>query len=110
MTGLRGVLAAVGRIVWTLLHVLFRLGPPKPPQPPTRLSQAEVLALAAAAMQELQIGRGLAHSYGLVPSLPRLADGRVVWTVSTATIGSGWSVSVDDATGEVGPVKRWGLR
>jgi hypothetical protein len=37
-------------------------------------------------------------------------DGRLTWVVSTATKGSGWSVSIDDATGEVGPVQRWGVR
>ena len=48
--------------------------------------------------------------YGLVASHAMIADGRLVWTVSTATVGSGWRVTIDDATGEVGPVTRWGLR
>jgi hypothetical protein len=40
----------------------------------------------------------------------RHVDGRLTWIASTTTRGSGWSVTIDDATGEVGSVKRWGIR
>jgi hypothetical protein len=40
----------------------------------------------------------------------RNINGRITWVASTPTIGSGWSVTIDDATGEVGPMRRWGLR
>ena len=37
-------------------------------------------------------------------------DGRLLWEVRSATIGSGWTAVVDDATGECLEVKRWGIR
>jgi hypothetical protein len=40
----------------------------------------------------------------------RNINGRITWVASTPTIGSGWSVTIDDATGEVGPMRRWGIR
>jgi hypothetical protein len=40
----------------------------------------------------------------------RSIDGRLEWIASTPTIGSGWSVTIDDATGETGPVRSWGIR
>ncbi len=35
--------------------------------------------------------------------------GRLVWRVDSATVGNGWRVEVDDATGAAGPVTWWGL-
>ena len=110
MPRLNRSLARIGRIASCLLRRVFFLGPPPPPHPPARMSPEAVLSLAQAAMRTAGIGQGVTHSYGLAPSNPALVDGRIVWTVSTATIGSGWRVTVDDATGETGPVMRWGLR
>lgn len=30
--------------------------------------------------------------------------------IHSATIGSGWRLQIDDATGVAGPIERWGLR
>jgi hypothetical protein len=75
-----------------------------PPTPATRMTRDEVLALAAKAAEAARINRTLG-----VATVRRI-DGRLTWIVSTATKGSGWSMSIDDATGEAGPVKRWGIR
>ena len=75
-----------------------------PPSPETRMKRDEVMALAAKAAEAAGINRVLGFA------TVRRVDGRLTWIVSTATKGSGWSVSIDDATGEVGPVKRWGIR
>jgi hypothetical protein len=64
--------------------------------------EAIALALQAAAKARID------HRYWW--ATVRRLDSRLTWIVSTATIGSGWSVNIDDATGEVGPVKRWGVR
>ena len=66
--------------------------------------------VANAAFLAAGVGSHRAEPYGTIVSLPRRGDSRPVWVVSTATIGSGWRVNVDDATGEAGPVTRWGLR
>jgi hypothetical protein len=75
-----------------------------PPGRATRMTQDEAMALAAKAAEAAGIDRVLGVA------MVRRVDGRLTWIVSTATKGSGWSVSIDDATGEAGPVKRWGIR
>jgi len=75
-----------------------------PPTPATRMTRDDVMALAATAAEAARINRALC-----VATVRRI-DGRLTWSVSTATKGSGWSVSIDDASCEVGPVKRWGVR
>jgi len=70
----------------------------------TRMTRDEAMALAAKAAEAAAIDRVLGWA------TVRRIDGRLIWVVSTATKGSGWSVSIDDATGEVGPVTRWGVR
>jgi hypothetical protein len=70
----------------------------------TRMTEEEVRVLADRVAREA----GIDGTLSLVGV--RLIEGRVVWTASTATRGSGWAVTVDDATGEVGPVRRSGLR
>jgi hypothetical protein len=86
--------------MFTLLRrVLFG-----PLTPKTRMTRDEVMALAAKAAEAAGIDRVL----GL--ATVRRIDGRLTWIVSTVTKGSGWSMSIDDTTGEVGPVKRWGIR
>ncbi len=74
------------------------------------MDEDEVRELATAAFLAAGVGRHGSQPYGTIVSLPLRGDTPPVWMVNTATIGSGWRVSVDDATGEVGPVKRWGLR
>jgi hypothetical protein len=70
----------------------------------TRMTEEEVRVLADRVAREA----GIDGTLSLVGV--RRIEGRVVWTASTATRGSGWGVTVDDATGEVGPVRRSGLR
>ena len=75
-----------------------------PHHPETRMTQEQVMVLAAEAAAKARIN----HAF-LGPTV-RCMDGRLTWNVRTATIGSGWSIDIDDSTGEVGPVKRWGIR
>ena len=70
-------------------------------RPPCRLTDAEALALAREALG----GRMPLFVSGVSAA----ADG-VVWTVGTATIGSGCWVSIDDATDTVLECRRWGVR
>lgn len=37
-------------------------------------------------------------------------DGKLIWLVSSVTIGSGMTVTIDDATGAVIRSERWGIR
>ena len=41
---------------------------------------------------------------------PQTVEGRVVWSVSSNTVGSGWHAVVDDETGVCTEVTHWGLR
>jgi hypothetical protein len=75
-----------------------------PPLPGPRLSQQQVRALVAQAVRAAQIDVTLG-----VLTMRRL-DGRFTWIAKTATKGSGLQVAVDDATGTLGPVERWGIR
>ncbi len=68
------------------------------------------MVLAEAAFSAAGIKRASGQPYGLISSMAKVEDGRLVWSVSTATIGSGWRVTIDDATSEAGRVTRWGLR
>jgi len=70
----------------------------------TRLTPAQVMQMAGEAARAAHINA----TFGVL-SLRRI-DGRLKWIASTPTKGSGWRVTVDDATGELGPVRRWGLR
>jgi hypothetical protein len=73
-------------------------------RPETRMTKQEVKVLADRAAEAAHINRTL----GFITV--RNINGRITWVASTPTIGSGWSVTIDDATGEVGPVRRWGVR
>ena len=75
-----------------------------PHRPQARMTEQEVRALADRAAHAAHIDR----AFSLV--VPRSIDGRLTWVASTPTVGSGWSVTIDDATGEIGPVRRWGIR
>jgi len=86
------------------MFTLFRRFLFGPPPPQTRMTEEEVRVLADRAAQKARIDSTLARVS------VRRVEGRIVWTASTATKGSGWSVTIDDATGEVGRVRRWGFR
>lgn len=68
-----------------------------------RMTEAEVLAVVALAVGPCPPGQEL-HWATL-----RQVEGRLVWTVSTLTMGPSAAVCVDDATGVVGPLTRHGL-
>ncbi len=74
-------------------------------RPATRLSEAEALGIGR---------KALASDMPLfVKHVKRRTDGpadRVEWVIGTATIGSGHTVRIDDATGTVLEVAPWGLR
>jgi hypothetical protein len=71
-----------------------------PPPPETSMTKEEVAALAAEAFAKARIDDVL--HWPTVHSV----DGQLTWIVGTATIGSGSTVGIDDATGEVG---RWNM-
>ena len=73
-------------------------------RPKTRLRREQVMDIAAEAAQAAHVSATFA-----ILSV-REIKGRLTWIASTATKGSGWRVSVDDATGELGPMERWGVR
>ena len=75
-----------------------------PSRPKPRLSHEQVRVLVAAAVQAAHIDATLG-----VLSMRRI-EGRITWIAKTATKGSGIQVTVDDATGTLGPVERWGIR
>jgi hypothetical protein len=83
-----------------LLYGLLR----GPSLPGPRLSQEQVRALLAEAMRAAHIDVTLG-----VATMRRI-DGRFTWIAKTATKGSRLLVSIDDATGTLGPVERWGIR
>lgn len=88
----------------TILRRLFSRGATPDPGPRPRLSEREAAAIAerAAAASGRPGTTGAAH-------LVRV-DGACRWDVCQVSIGSGWRIVVDDATGEAGPVGRWGIR
>lgn len=86
-----------------LRALLARLYPP-PPTPATRLHPGEAAAIAERAAA--RVGRPETHGH----AVPRKGPDGVTWDVCQVAIGSGWRVQVDDATGEAGPVTRWGVR
>lgn len=75
-----------------------------PSLPGPRLSQEQVRALVAEAIEAANIDATLG-----VLSMRRV-DGRFVWIAKTATKGSGLQVTIADATGALGPIERWGIR
>jgi len=76
-----------------------------PGRPATRLSEREALEIAREALARdvpLFVKEVKRRSVGP-------ADGPE-WVICTATIGSGHTVRIDDATGAVREVARWGVR
>ena len=70
-------------------------------QPRSRLTPAQAAEIAA---------RTVAGSRTAGLAVPTRAETGLVWDVCEVAYGSGWRVCVDDATGEPGPVRRWGVR
>jgi hypothetical protein len=74
-------------------------------RPATRLREAEALEIARKALQrDVPL---------FVSSVKRRSDGpadAIEWVIGTATVGSGQTVRIDDASGEVLEVARWGVR
>jgi len=74
------------------------------PRPKTGTTEEDVRLLVDKVAQAARINEILGRVR------VRHIDGRLTWIASTATRGSGWRVTIDDATAEVGSVKRWGIR
>jgi len=83
-----------------ILDRLFPRSAGRVPAPP-RLTPGQAAGIAARAVA----GAG---ATGL--AVPVRTEAGLVWDVCEAAYGSGWRVRVDDATGEPGPVGRWGVR
>lgn len=70
----------------------------------TRLSAREAAAIAEAAAW--RAGAPGTHGHAVLAR----REGVAVWLVAQVSIGSGWLIHVDDATGTAGPLQRWGVR
>ena len=66
------------------------------PSLPTRLSEAQAIALAKEAASDHWLRDALS-----IATAPRNASGAVVWSVETAGVGSGLRVEIEDASGRV---------
>jgi len=86
-----------------MLRFFYRLLAGPPLRRP-RLRPEQVRVLVAQAVEAAHIDATLG-----VLTMQRI-EGRFMWIAKAATKGSGLQVSVDDATGVVGPIERWGLR
>jgi hypothetical protein len=74
-------------------------------KPATRLREGEVLEIARKALQRdvpLFVSK-------VKPRLDGQAD-TIEWVIGTVTVGSGQTVRIDDASGEVLEVASWGVR
>lgn len=92
-----------GARLWDGLCWLLCRPSPCDPQPTRMTAQAAAaLAEATAKLEKLP--------FGFMEPQVREVGGRLIWRVDSATIGSGWRIEVDDATGVAGPVTRWGMR
>lgn len=78
------------------------LGVPK--EPSARMTREEAFASA----------RQVASAAGLNAELNmanvRREGIRMFWVVGMPTVGSGWTVEIDDATGVAGELQSWGVR
>ena len=68
------------------------------------MTEDAAAALANAAAKQAAL------PFGLMQPQVLQVDGRLVWRVDSATVGGGWRVEVDDATGAAGPLTWWGTR
>jgi hypothetical protein len=73
----------------------------RPTRPVCRLTETQALQIAGTVLG--------GHAPLLVRDVAIVA-GRVEWTIGTATTGSGRVARINDATGDVLAVERWGLR
>ncbi len=72
-------------------------------QTKTKLAEEEVLIIARDAADQ-----PLRDSMCMIKVEER--KGRLVWTVASATIGSGLEIAIDDATGKIINIKHVGVR
>ena len=81
-----------------------RFGRQNNERPTAKLSQAQACAIANAAVSD--------SPYKAMMTMARVdnRDGKRVWIVGSATIGSGMTVIVDDATGKILHREPWGVR
>ena len=86
-------------MVMSLLRKL--LGKSAPTRPTCRLTETEALEIARHAL-------GAATPL-YVTRIARTERG-IEWQIGTATIGSGVTISIDDATGAVIERGKWGIR
>ncbi len=89
--------------IWAVLRWLLGISTVVA-RPVTRMTPNQVAAVAAASMTAAE------RRFGTMPLQVRKVEGRLLWTVDSSTIGGGWRVEVDDATGTAGPVTWWGVR
>jgi hypothetical protein len=85
-------------MIASLLQRLFS-HPPK--RPACLLTETEALAIARTAVDTtmpLHVTRVAQTGAG------------IEWQIGTATVGSGWTVRIDDASGAVIECRRWGVR
>jgi hypothetical protein len=71
---------------------------------PTKLTEAEAIAIAQAAAAAAD------HVVDLTMATTRLEGGRVIWNVSEPVVGSKLVVEIDDQTSAVIDVRRVGFR
>ena len=88
-----------------MIGILRRLFARGKRRPATRLTEEEVRAIADAAVADLAFLKDLMTMIRVDER-----EGRVLWHVGSATRGSGWTVTVDDATGQVIDRQKWGVR
>lgn len=74
------------------------------PAPRGRLTEARAAEIAA----DAAAAAGFPGTVGTAARVSTPAG--PAWDVCQVSIGSGWRIAVDDATGLPGPVGRWGIR
>jgi hypothetical protein len=88
-----------------LKSILGVTDPPAAGRPAPRLREAEALEIARKALQrDVPL---------FVSKVKRRSDepaDAIEWMIGTATVGSGQTVRIDDASGEVLEVAPWGVR
>jgi hypothetical protein len=83
-----------------LLRRLFGRAPARA-RPPCRLTEAQALDIARDAVA----GASPLYVHDIVQT-----DAGVEWLIGTATVGSGTSIRISDANGEVLERRPWGVR
>ena len=77
------------------------LGKSAPARPPCRLTETEALQIAR---------KELGGEMPLYVTKIAQTERGIEWQIGTATIGSGATISIDDATGAVIERGKWGIR